>query len=135
MGLSVKPGWQVGAGSPPPELLLLLLELPPSELLPDGLDGAEPLKQLPLVLIVPYELTEPTPREAHELTAAEGHQAPGTSRLEMLPQEKAGSTCRLPPGCVPRTKSSERVPAGVRTEARTTPVLGGWKVGAGLLFM
>ena len=39
----LKPGWHVGAGSPPPELLLLLLELPPSELLPDGLDGAEPV--------------------------------------------------------------------------------------------
>ena len=41
----------------------------------------------------------------------------------------------LPPVWVPRTKSSVRVPAGVRTEALTTPVLGGFYVGAALPFM
>ena len=95
-GLLVKPGWQVGAAPPPPpppsELPPELLELELLELeleLPDGVDGAtpEPVKQLPWVLIVPYELTPPTPRTAQALTAVEGHQEPGTSRAEMLPQE------------------------------------------------
>ena len=89
LGLSVKPGWQVGEAPPPPPPPELPPELPsevpPSELLPEGTDGAEPVKQLPAVLMVPYELELPTPRAAHELTADEAHVAPGFSRLLMLP--------------------------------------------------
>ena len=65
LGLSVKPGWQVGAGRLPPLLLPPLLLLPLLLLLPplllllllvDGLDcRAPPEKQpLPPVLTVPH---------------------------------------------------------------------------------